>query len=94
MSATFRIRRFFPVAFRPRLTPESDITASSEFGVSGVVTINDFLSLTAGLAENLPGAELAFKGLDGVAEESETEADRIKAAAEAAFRDQLKLLDA
>jgi filamentous hemagglutinin family protein len=30
----------FGLQFRPRLTPFSDITASSEFGVSGVVSIN------------------------------------------------------
>ena len=30
----------FGLAFRPKLTPRSDITASSEFGVSGNVTIN------------------------------------------------------
>jgi filamentous hemagglutinin family protein len=30
----------FGIAFRPRLTPLSDITASSEFGIAGVVTIN------------------------------------------------------
>ncbi|WP_160148561.1 filamentous hemagglutinin N-terminal domain-containing protein [[Leptolyngbya] sp. PCC 7376] len=38
------------LAFRPQLTPESDITASSQFGVSGAVTINDFLAdLESGL---------------------------------------------
>lgn len=32
----------FGLKFRPQLTPENDITASSQFGVSGTVTINDF----------------------------------------------------
>ena len=39
-------------AFRERRTPESDITASSEFGLSGSVAINNFrLSPDAGLVE-------------------------------------------
>jgi large exoprotein involved in heme utilization and adhesion len=32
----------FGLKFRPQLTPESDITASSEFGVNGTVDINNF----------------------------------------------------
>ncbi|MEB3293048.1 MAG: S-layer family protein, partial [Synechococcales bacterium] len=42
----------FGLKFRPQLTPENDITASSEFGVNGTVQIN-LLSLdpTNGLAE-------------------------------------------
>jgi filamentous hemagglutinin family protein len=31
----------FGTKFRPQLTPESDITASSQFGVNGIVTINN-----------------------------------------------------
>jgi large exoprotein involved in heme utilization and adhesion len=31
----------FGTAFRPQLTPESDITASSQFGVNGIVQINN-----------------------------------------------------
>ena len=47
---TVTTKSLLGLAFRPRLTPESDITASSEFGVSGAVTINDFLSeLESGL---------------------------------------------
>ncbi|MBT9317892.1 two-partner secretion domain-containing protein [Leptothoe spongobia] len=42
----------FGLEFRPQVTPESDITASSEFGVSGTVTINDFsLDPSSGLVE-------------------------------------------
>lgn len=42
----------FGLTFRDRLTPESDITASSEFGLSGTVAINDFyLQPDSGLVE-------------------------------------------
>lgn len=45
----------FGIQFRPRLTPLSDITASSEFGVAGVVAITTpNLDPTQGLAD-LPG---------------------------------------
>jgi filamentous hemagglutinin family protein len=37
---TITTQGIFGIAFRPRLTPLSDITASSEFGISGIVTIN------------------------------------------------------
>jgi large exoprotein involved in heme utilization and adhesion len=30
----------FGIEFHPRLTPQSDITASSEFGINGTVQIN------------------------------------------------------
>jgi large exoprotein involved in heme utilization and adhesion len=40
------------IEFRPRLTPLSDITASSEFGIAGVVAINTpDVDLNRGLAE-------------------------------------------
>ncbi|MEA5580040.1 filamentous hemagglutinin N-terminal domain-containing protein [Nodularia harveyana UHCC-0300] len=38
--------------FRPQLTPESDITASSQFGVNGTVDIDNFgIDLNSGLVE-------------------------------------------
>jgi filamentous hemagglutinin family protein len=49
----------FGLEFRPQLTPENDITASSQFGVNGTVEINEFsldpdtgiVELPAGLAD-------------------------------------------
>ncbi len=42
----------FGLEFRDELTPESDITASSEFGVNGTVEINDFgINPNSGLVE-------------------------------------------
>ena len=42
----------FGLEFRDQLTPESDITASSEFGVSGTVAINNFsIDPSSGLVE-------------------------------------------
>ncbi|MBE8965910.1 S-layer family protein [Nostocales cyanobacterium LEGE 12452] len=42
----------FGLKFRDRLTPESDITASSQFGVSGTVQINNFgVDPNSGLVE-------------------------------------------
>jgi filamentous hemagglutinin family protein len=49
----------FGLEFRPQLTPENDITASSQFGVNGTVDINEFsldpdtgiVELPAGLAD-------------------------------------------
>jgi filamentous hemagglutinin family protein len=39
-SIEINAQSLFGIQFRPQLTPLSDITASSEFGVAGVVTIN------------------------------------------------------
>jgi filamentous hemagglutinin family protein len=42
----------FGLAYRPQLTPNSDITASSQFGVSGTVDINNFgVDASSGLVE-------------------------------------------
>ncbi|MDY7015638.1 MAG: S-layer family protein, partial [Cyanobacteriota bacterium] len=38
---TITANGIFGTEFRPQLTPESDITASSEFGVDGIVRINN-----------------------------------------------------
>ncbi|NEO86831.1 MAG: S-layer family protein [Spirulina sp. SIO3F2] len=42
----------FGLAFRDQLTPENDITASSQFGVSGTITVSEFsLDPSSGLVE-------------------------------------------
>ncbi|MEH2208554.1 MAG: S-layer family protein [Nostoc sp.] len=42
----------FGLEYRDRLTPENDITASSEFGINGTVDINNFgIDLTSSLVE-------------------------------------------
>jgi large exoprotein involved in heme utilization and adhesion len=53
------LKGIFGLEFRPQLTPENDITASSQFGVNGTVEINEFsldpdtgiVELPAGLAD-------------------------------------------
>ncbi|MEW5859014.1 MAG: S-layer family protein [Cyanobacteriota bacterium] len=53
----------FGTQFRPRLTPESDITASSEFGVDGAVNINTLdVDPSRGLA-TLPAELVDASGL-------------------------------
>jgi filamentous hemagglutinin family protein len=39
---TITTQGIFGLEFRPQLTPENDITASSQFGVNGTVEINEF----------------------------------------------------
>jgi filamentous hemagglutinin family protein len=56
---TITTQGIFGLEFRPQLTPENDITASSQFGVNGTVEINEFsldpdtgiVELPAGLAD-------------------------------------------
>ncbi|MGE5655721.1 MAG: filamentous hemagglutinin N-terminal domain-containing protein [Actinomycetota bacterium] len=48
----------FGLTFRPQLTPDSDITASSEFGVSGTVQINNVNVNPASGLVNLPSQPL------------------------------------
>ncbi len=49
---TITTQGIFGLEFRPQLTPENDITASSQFGVSGTVEINEFsLDPATGIVE-------------------------------------------
>jgi large exoprotein involved in heme utilization and adhesion len=52
-------QRIFGLEYRPRLTPQSDITASSEFGVNGTVQIN-----TPGIDPNRGLAQLPANVVD------------------------------
>lgn len=53
-------QRLLGLVFRDRLTPENDITASSEFGVSGTIAIDDFgIDLESGLVELPSGLAVA-----------------------------------
>ncbi|MDY6781501.1 MAG: filamentous hemagglutinin N-terminal domain-containing protein [Cyanobacteriota bacterium] len=51
---TISARGIFGTEFRPQLTPESDITASSEFGVDGIVRINNLNFSPRSEAAQLP----------------------------------------
>jgi filamentous hemagglutinin family protein len=49
---TITTQGIFGLEFRPQLTPENDITASSQFGVNGTVEINEFsLDPATGIVE-------------------------------------------